>query len=356
MQHAHGAPCTLRVALLHLLFLSPSSCSTIISNTASIIRRHVTSQQPDAVVDAPPSKIEYDLGKGIVSDTLDYAWQVSGEATEARAASSQLRASIASQQASAVAMATSEQSLSNKNIVADVTAWEKKASAALAQALQSEEKAKALSAAKTEEAYEAARKAAEKEIAALEKEADAYYQSLLDKLAMLGKPTKDARADAMAKAAEPYIKVQLRVADLVLNYNTKATETAIAAQTMVNQAFVLARDANFEQANGNAEMAQRKMIMAHQLVVQANMQEATAKNVRKLAASLNASIPSYQKAAEMAAIHVFATFSGLQTGKRGSHENTQVGEVLQQVRKSDHEATAALASLATLLARASREL
>merc|ERR1719460_1383256 len=58
------------------------------------------------------------------------------------------------------------------------------------------------------------------------------------------------------------------------------------------------------------------MIQAHGLVGDANMKEAQAKSLRKLADSLNRSIPNYQNAAMQAAIHVMATFSGLQLAAR----------------------------------------
>merc|ERR1740127_234164 len=59
-------------------------------------------------------------------------------------------------------------------------------------------------------------------------------------------------------------------------------------------------------------MALRKMIQAHGLVDDALLKEGQAKKVYKLAQSLNSSIPAYMNAAQQAAIHVLATFSGLQ--------------------------------------------
>lgn len=136
-------------------------------------------------------------------------------------------------------------------------------------------------------------------------------------------------------AAKPYIDTELHVTEMVLRYNTKATETVTAAQSMVNQAFTLAREANYEQAAGNAEMAQRKMIQAHMLVSNANLQEATAKNLRKLAESLNSSIPAYTRAAQMAAIHVQATFTGLQTGKGSQEQSTLAAKAAAEGRHAD---------------------
>merc|ERR1719473_2008551 len=75
----------------------------------------------------------------------------------------------------------------------------------------------------------------------------------------------------------------------------------------------LAYQATREQAYGNAEMAQRHMMQAHGLLGQAKVKKELALRIRKLVESLNTSIPSYQQAAENAATHALAVFSGLQT-------------------------------------------
>merc|ERR1719160_229930 len=48
------------------------------------------------------------------------------------------------------------------------------------------------------------------------------------------------------------------------------------------------------------------------LVDEANVKKDMAKKVYKLAQSLNASVPAYMMAAQQAAVHVLATFSGIQ--------------------------------------------
>merc|ERR1719321_1523832 len=161
-------------------------------------------------------------------------------------------------------------------------------------------------------AYEAAEKAAIAKVKELEKEAEAYWQELLAKLAAMANKPKDAAAEAAAKAAEPYFKLQLRVAEIVAHYNLEASTLVETAKQMVALAFKTAAEANYEQANGGSEMALRKMIQAHGLVDEANLKEAQAKKIYKLAQSLNASIPAYMNAAQQAAIHVLATFSGIQ--------------------------------------------
>merc|ERR1719386_355830 len=54
-------------------------------------------------------------------------------------------------------------------------------------------------------------------------------------------------------------------------------------------------------------MALRKMIQAHNLIGQANMEEGLAKNVYKLAREINVAIPAFTQAAEVAANHAMAT-------------------------------------------------
>lgn len=60
------------------------------------------------------------------------------------------------------------------------------------------------------------------------------------------------------------------------------------------------------------ENAQKLMIQAHDMMTQSQLKADLAKNVHKLAENLNLAIPEYQGAATAAAIHVLATWSGLQ--------------------------------------------
>merc|ERR1719321_2601004 len=132
-------------------------------------------------------------------------------------------------------------------------------------------------------AYEAAEKAAIAKVKELEKEAEAYWQELLAKLAALANAPKNAAAEAAAKAAEPYFKLQLRVAEIVAHYNLEVETAVEAAKQMVALAFKLANQANIEQAQGESEMGLRHMIQAHMLVDEANVKEDLAKKVYKLA-------------------------------------------------------------------------
>merc|ERR1719420_1679917 len=157
-----------------------------------------------------------------------------------------------------------------------------------------------------------AKASAEAKVKQLEAEAEAYWKELLAKLAAMANPPKDAAAEAAAKAAEPYFKLQLRVAEIVAHYNLECTTLVETAKQMVALAFKTANAANVDQAQRMSEMGLRKMIMAHQLVDEANLKEGQAKKIYKLATSLNASIPAYMNAAQQAAVHVLATFSGIQ--------------------------------------------
>lgn len=171
-----------------------------------------------------------------------------------------------------------------------------------------------------QKAYDKAKEAATVKVGELEKGAHAYYQELLDQLKSLAAPKKDARAEAAAAAAKPYFEVELRTLALVLNYSLKAQELVAAATATVALGHTLAKKANMQQAYGNAEMAMRLMLQAHDCMTQAQVKEDQAKKIYKLARSLNSSVPVYQNAAQQAAAHILATFSGLQLNKslRGS--------------------------------------
>jgi len=244
--------------------------------------------------------------------TREYAWRNSGHATEARSVTSQIRAQEAEKQSKANAGHTAQATdkslpnvppvLKNKQTIDQ--------SVEAAQAVEAEVKKMVDETYKL--AYDAAYASAKAKVKVLEAEAEAYYKELLAKLAAMANAPKDAAAEAAAKAAEPYFKLQLRVADIVAHYNLEASTLVETAKQMVALAFKTANTANVEQANGDSEMALRHMIQAHGLVDEANLKEGQAKKIYKLATSLNSSIPAYMNAAQQAAIHVLATFAGIQ--------------------------------------------
>lgn len=167
------------------------------------------------------------------------------------------------------------------------------------------------------QAYDAAKKSAEAEVAKLDLAAQAHYDQLMAELAAKANAPKNAKAEAAAKAAKPYFDAELKTLALVTNYNLKANELIAIAKQEVAFSHNIADHANALQHNGDGAMAARLMIQAHGAIADAQMKEDQAKKVYALARSLNSSIPSYQNAAQQAAVHVLATHPGfLQEGVR----------------------------------------
>merc|ERR1719161_2972630 len=223
--------------------------------------------------------------------TREYAWRVSGHATEARSATSQIRAKAAAKQSEADAKGTTASTEKSLPHVPPVLKSKEEIDKSVDEARAIEAQIKEMVNGTYKVAYDAAKASAEARVKVLEAEAAAYWKELLAKLAAMANAPKDAAAEAAAKAAEPYFKLQLRVADIVAHYNLQASTLIETAKQQVALAFKLANEANYEQANGASEMALRKMIQAHGLVDDANLKEGQAKKIYKLAQSLNGSIP-----------------------------------------------------------------
>lgn len=245
-------------------------------------------------------------------NTMEFGWRNSGHATEARSAVSTIRSQQAAKESVKDSKATEVSMTKSMPMVAPVLASAKAVDKSVEEAKKIEAEVKKLVEDTYKLAYDAAKKAAEARVKILEAEAAAYWKELLAKLKAMANKPKDAAAEAAAKAAEPYFKLQLRVAEIVAHYNLEAETAVEAAKQMVALAFKLANQANIEQAQGESEMGLRHMIQAHMLVDEANAKEDQAKKIYKLATSLNASIPAYMMAAQQAAVHVLATFSGIQ--------------------------------------------
>lgn len=293
-----------------------------------------------------------DIAKARVREAFDISWNTAGKATEARAATSKLRSRINQLGAD----------VSSKDAIAGGTEGtavfmpaaagsEAKAKANLQKALDNEKEVQAVLAQVDQKAFQAAQKAAIEEVAKLEKESKDYFKALMDKFKALADPGPPTAADAAAKAAQPYIDTELRVAALVQYYNEKATLELTAAQSLVAGAKSIANTACWEQKVGVVDMAQRHMMQAHMMIGTANLKKAGAYNIRKLVESLNMSIPSYQRAAQMAANHALATFSGLQTEKGKEHVEAQ-RKVFETTKKVDD----AFAALDTSMAEVSKIL
>merc|ERR550537_1490413 len=114
---------------------------------------------------------------------------------------------------------------------------------------------------------------------------------LKEKFKALAYPGPPTAAQTAAKASQPYIDVELRVQALVQYYNEKAMTGIAQAQQAVAQAQTIALTAQNEQRVGVVDMAQRHMMQAHLLIGAAQMKYQEALRVRKLAESLNFSIP-----------------------------------------------------------------
>jgi len=287
----------------------------------------------------------------MVRESADIAWKAAGEATEARAATSKLRSKINKLSAGLNrAMAERDGSAGTDIYFPQAEQSEAAAKKDLEQALAHEAEVKKILATVDAHAFAAAQAGATKEVAQLEAEAKAYFKSMLAKFKALGSPGPPTAAEAAAKAAQPYIDVELRVGALVLYYNEKAMATIAAAQMAAMQAKSIAVTAQGEQTAGIIDMAQRHMMQAHMLVGASNMKKAEAYKIRKLAESLNMSIPSYQRAAQMAAAHALATFTGLQMGDKAHIE------MRQKVAATTAEVDKSFAALEVSTAEASKAL
>lgn len=308
---------------------------------------------PDAepVMTTGPPTTTTDVGKAMAREAQDIAWKTAGEATEARAATSKLRSRI-NRMGAETHSATAQKygNLGTQVYAPKAARAEASAKALLVQALDSEKKVKDILATVDAEAFKAAQKAAIEEIVKLEEESKKYYMSLLAKFKALADPGPPTAADAAAKAAQPYIDVELRVGALVQYYNEKAVAELTNAQAAANQAQSIAATAQIEQKMGVVDMAQRHMMQAHMMVGQANMMKANAWNIRKLAESLNMSIPSYQRAAQQAAAHALATFTGLQMADKAH------AEMRRKVSESTLLVEQAFKSLDATLAKTSKAL
>lgn len=255
------------------------------------------------------------------SQSRAYARRAAAKATEARAAGSKARGETAAGKAADAAAATNAQLEKNMPDYPPVKENMEAVKKQLALALAEEEKVKKLYEEAKKIAYDTAKAEAEKKVKQLEKEAQEYWEALLAKLAALANKPEDAAGAAAAKAAMPYFKLALRTGELVAFYTLQSEQLVAAAKQMVKLAFNLAQGANIKQANGFSKEALQDMIQAHGLVRDANLKEGQAKKIYKLAQSLNSSIAAYKVAAEQMAVHVMATFSGLQLGAKTRRKN-----------------------------------
>jgi len=106
---------------------------------------------------------------------------------------------------------------------------------------------------------------------------------------------------AAASAAEPYHAAMVRAQKLVVTFNTKAQELAVASNVVKNQAQQLAARANGYQYVNAPVLAQQVMMQAHQLWESGDAMANQAKDFRAQAEEINAGVPQFQMAAVAAA-------------------------------------------------------
>jgi enamine deaminase RidA (YjgF/YER057c/UK114 family) len=356
-QAARNAPLLLSCVLAFIPLAAPAAADHAATSLRATRRLQDHQDPPQDALDAEPVAMTTavptttDIGKARVREAQDIAWKAAGEATKARAATSKFRARINKLGAQVYSdKADKEGKMGTDVFGPQAEASEAAAKLSLTQTLATEDEVKKVLNSVDEHAFRAAQDAAAKEVAKLEMEAKKYFQSLLARFKALADPGPPTAAQAAAKAAQPYIDVELRVGALVQYYNEKAAAEIVAAQSCAFSAKNIAMQAQAEQTAGVVDMAQRHMMHAHMLVGAANMKKEGAYKIRKLAESLNMSIPSYQRAAQMAAAHALATFSGLQVGDKAHVE------MRQKVAESTRQVDQALAALEATLKEATQSL
>lgn len=238
------------------------------------------------------------------------------EVAPLRAKDSQKRARAAALRAEAAATSAEQAVPKAEGAAGSPTSFggksaEDQAKASLTEALKFSIKAKGLLAPVEQRAYAAARAHAEAQVRRMEEEAKKYFAALMAEFNALAKPQVDANEEAVAKATEPYYNAELKLQGLVASYTKKADDMLAQARSLAGQAQTMATKATYEQANGDAENAQKHMIEAHRKIQVAAGRRKLAKRVRQLAENVNSAIPAYQQATQMAAHHAFETLPRL---------------------------------------------
>lgn len=246
-------------------------------------------------------------GLRIASDAKDYAWAAAGDASVARAVTSNLRAAAA--QKTAAGWATKADGVVARlgDLAPEAAATEAKAEENLKKAKETKKKVQEAIKGAEEKAYAAARGAAEAQVATLEQEGSAYMQSLMQELKALGNPVADPVGEALAKAQQPYMDLENRAKLMVTQYMEQSDEMVAKARGLVGTAMSKARQAQFEQASGFTAEAQRDIMQAHATIGVANEAKRRAENLHHLAEQINLAVPSYNQATQMAMDHTMAT-------------------------------------------------
>lgn len=294
-----------------------------------------------------------DMGASLIPKAKAVAWRIQGLATEQRA---KMHAEIATNGAKGAVKAAEDAKTTSAEIAKYLPGVKSEAEAATKERETAQtrlEEVKQIYKETKQKAYEAALASAQGAADTAWKNGEAYFESLMAAWRARQKPVKDPKAEAAAAAAKPYFDAQLMATNLVAMYNLHVQELILASKQLAKLGHKLAGAANIAQASNQPENAQKLMIQAHDMMTQSQLKADLAKNVHKLAENLNLAIPEYQSAASAAAIHVLATWSGLQVS-----ETPKKAPLLQ--REKDMKSTMAenkktLAMLGTEIADAEKD-
>jgi hypothetical protein len=242
----------------------------------------------------------------LMRDAQDYAYHAQGEATEARAASHETRAKIAARRTQEADGKVVISHGINSGYLAPVKVETKSTDASAKVAVSWMQKTRAVVDQTDALAYAAAKASAESKVAELKAGAAAYFQELLAALRAKAGGPKNAKFAAASAAAKPYFALQMATTGVVATYFIFCNDLLGKVKAVVKQAFGIANEANLLQAQGKSELALRKMVQAHGMIVKANEEETLAKQVYKLAREINVAIPAFSQTAAVAAEHAFA--------------------------------------------------
>mmetsp|Transcript_38130 Transcript_38130/g.89381 ORF Transcript_38130/g.89381 Transcript_38130/m.89381 type:complete len:299 (+) Transcript_38130:155-1051(+) len=263
--------------------------------------------QAPAAAPVGPSSIS--AGQSPISVAAAKAQELGVAASAARSETSGLRAILANSQAENGVEDASKAAASLQGVEPQVVAMELGANQSLARATAAEAKLEALLHAVPHRAAAAAAQAAQQEVEKLSAEANAYFQKLDAAATPHFAVTQDVgdKLVAAAEARKPYDAAKNRISEIAHRYNEAAGTLASQTQELVSQAFEAANRAVDMQKSGSEQAAKAGMSQAWQLMREARIKKHEARAARRFAESVNAVVPSYVKASQMAAENVLGS-------------------------------------------------
>lgn len=239
-----------------------------------------------------------------ITDPGDKAWLAHGDATRILEDTSGAVASAEADRARAAAAGIRRSTVQSKGAEIETQAQE-----SLQQALVINKQVQALLPGVEQKAYAAGRVAAESEVRRLAAEAKGYFGTLKAQFDDLAQPQVDPKVEALRAAAQPYYDEELRLKTLVKHYSEQAVTAVAQAQRLAASAHAIAAKAGNEQEVNQTYMAHAHMNQAQSTIVAAAERQDLARGIQRLAESMNAALPGYQQAQQMALDHTLATFS-----------------------------------------------